>query len=268
MLGKLYGLNFRRVILVGVIFFVGLLGVQNFVSAQGTYQIKEKIPGQYGEIRVGEEGSGIDTLQEYLEAVYKFGIAIVAILAVVMIGVGGFMYIVTSAGNAGKLADAKSIITSALVGLVMALLSWLILFVINPDLVGSSLRSQDVDLDELVRWVNDGEPDAVCNIEGKPAYERGLCSGDYVCLEVCLEDVCEGQCVHKKSFCTIGGLKIEGVCDESEYIAQPGQECGIVQGDQGELSGSCVETSNCPVGWIPLTAGKQCANSICCTRGL
>jgi len=120
--------------LFGIIFFLNMQSTVIAVEEKKfNYKIKENIPGQEGSADVGEEG--IDTLQEYLEAVYKFGITIVAILAVVMVAIGAFMYIVTSAGNAGKMMEAKSIISNALFGLVIALISWLILFVINPDLV-------------------------------------------------------------------------------------------------------------------------------------
>lgn len=238
---------------------VGFLVVGNFVEAQGEYKIHEKIPGQTGGTDQG--GEGVDTLQEYLEAAYKFGIAIVAILAVVMIGVGGFMYIVTSAGNAGKLANAKEIITSAILGLVMALLSWLILFVINPDLVGNTLEGVDFDLYNNT-WRNDEIADPnICNEEGA-IYEADNCEGDYVCLG--------DTCRNKKSFCSlIGQPKIEGVCHESDFVSQGDGTCGVLLGNSEERTGICYPRE-CSDGLVETVNGKLCVgiNSRCCVRGL
>jgi hypothetical protein len=58
---------------------------------------------------------------------------IVGICALFMITVGGYMYI-TSAGNNATMGKAKSIITDAIIGLVLALLAYLIFYTINPNL--------------------------------------------------------------------------------------------------------------------------------------
>jgi hypothetical protein len=71
--------------------------------------------------------------------VYKFGVAVSAMLALFMISLGAFSYIITSAGNAAKMADAKEVIGEAFFGLALALAGYLILFVINPDLVSGAL---------------------------------------------------------------------------------------------------------------------------------
>ena len=93
----------------------------------------EKIPGQ--------TSVGDSDLIGYLNNLYKFGISITGILAVFMIAVGAFSYIVTSAGNPSKMSDAKSKITNALIGLTIALTAYLFLYVINPDLVKGTLNA-------------------------------------------------------------------------------------------------------------------------------
>lgn len=100
------------------------------ISAKAQYQNQEPIPGQ-------EPTSQLVT---YLENLYSFGIAITAILAVFMIAVGAFAYIVTSAGNASKMIDAKAKIYNAIIGLILALIAFLILYVINPDLVSGTMQ--------------------------------------------------------------------------------------------------------------------------------
>jgi hypothetical protein len=258
---SMFNMNiFKKTLFITLLSTAGFLVASNFVSAQ-KYQIHEKIPGQVG--RSGSVGGvdygaeGIDTLQDYLESAYKFGIAIVGILAVVMIGVGGFMYIVTSAGNAGKLADAKEIITSAILGLVMALLSWLILFVINPDLVGNTLKGVELDRDNNA-WKNDTDSDPeICNNK-LGAYESGECSGSYFCVQ--------DTCVSKNNkICLLADQpKIEGVCHESDPVAEKGDECGITIATQN-LSGTCEKGPECGGGRAEIYFGKKCIDgSICC----
>lgn len=91
----------------------------------GDYQLLEQIPGS-------SNTSG--RLQPYLESIYKAGFILIILGAIVMIGIGGFTYM-ASAGNTAMIKKGKSMITDAVVGLVVALLIWLILNIINPDLV-------------------------------------------------------------------------------------------------------------------------------------
>jgi hypothetical protein len=97
------------------------------IFAQGaglSYVPMENIPG-YG------KPSDFPT---YVVSIYKFGIGAIGICAMLMIIIGGYMYI-TSAGNATTMGKAKGVITDAIIGLIMALASWLLLYVINPDLI-------------------------------------------------------------------------------------------------------------------------------------
>lgn len=102
------------------------------INAQGLqYQLLEKIPGT--------DNLGSD-LPGYIGAIYKVALVVVTLSAVLMLSIGGFMYL-TSAGNTAAMGSAKSIIYDALIGLVIALSAWLVLYVINPDLVTVSLSN-------------------------------------------------------------------------------------------------------------------------------
>ena len=77
----------------------------------------------------------VSGMAEYLVGMYKFGLAAVGILAMAMIMFGGFTYITGSAtGMVGKTADGKEIIKSALTGLAIGLLSWMLINTIDPKL--------------------------------------------------------------------------------------------------------------------------------------
>jgi hypothetical protein len=70
----------------------------------------------------------------FISNLYKFGIWTVGICALIMIVIGGYMY-AASGGNNASMEKAKGFITDALVGLILALLAYLILYIINPELV-------------------------------------------------------------------------------------------------------------------------------------
>ena len=78
---------------------------------------------------------------DYVLLVYKILIGAVGVCAILMIIIGGFLYS-TSAGNNASMEKAKTIITDAIVGLLIALIGWLLLFLINPDLVNIRKLSQ------------------------------------------------------------------------------------------------------------------------------
>jgi hypothetical protein len=69
----------------------------------------------------------------YINLFYKVLLWLTIALAIVYIVIGGIQYM-TAAAASGK-GDGKKKIGNALIGLVIALLSYLVLFSINPDLV-------------------------------------------------------------------------------------------------------------------------------------
>ena len=94
------------------------------------YTPLEKIPGQ-GETK---------GLSSYLTGLYNFGLGAVGIAALLMAIVGGYFY-VTSAGNTSRVSKGKELITDAILGIVVAFCAWLLLYIINPDLVRVNLES-------------------------------------------------------------------------------------------------------------------------------
>lgn len=73
-------------------------------------------------------------IARYVQAIYKYAIGIVGILAAVVLMIGGVMWIVAG-GNVTKIGEAKSWIGASLTGLILALCSYLILATVNPALV-------------------------------------------------------------------------------------------------------------------------------------
>jgi hypothetical protein len=76
----------------------------------------------------------VDGLAEYLAGFYRYSIGVIGIIAVAMMILGGFVW-ATSAGNEGRIGRGKEMMTSAALGFVIALTSFLILKTVNPALV-------------------------------------------------------------------------------------------------------------------------------------
>ncbi|HPN96905.1 MAG TPA: pilin [Candidatus Moranbacteria bacterium] len=105
--------------------FLFFLSFSYVLAASSKYTPMENIPGF--------ENAGGD-FAVYMTNIYKFGVWAIGIAALLMISVGAFSYL-TSAGNNAQMGKAKEIITNAIIGVVMALTAYLLLYTINPDLV-------------------------------------------------------------------------------------------------------------------------------------
>lgn len=99
-------------------------------AAGGSYQNQEKIPGS--------QPTG--DFVTYLKQIINFGYAIIGILALFMLVIGAYQYLM--AAGSGNAASAKETISSALLGLILGLCSWVILNKINPDLVNMRAITQ------------------------------------------------------------------------------------------------------------------------------
>jgi hypothetical protein len=77
--------------------------------------------------------AGASQLGVFLSQAFQFGLAVAAALAVIMIVWGG-AEVMLSEGPWGKL-NGKEKIWNAIWGLGLALVSWLILYTINPDIL-------------------------------------------------------------------------------------------------------------------------------------
>ena len=93
-------------------------------SALAQYKNQEKIPG------AGQQSEFIP----YVKDIIGFGYATIGILAMFMLCIGAYQYLM-AAGNIGKVESARNTIGSAIFGLILGLLSWIILSKIHPDLV-------------------------------------------------------------------------------------------------------------------------------------
>ena len=106
-----------------------------------------------------------------------FVIGIAIVLAVLMIVIGGIQYMGSDAFTSKE--DAKSKITMALFGLLIAFGAWLLLNTINPDLVTFKILEPIKDSETATR--NEGkesEPGVGGNVIAEPRTEPGYYSGN------------------------------------------------------------------------------------------
>lgn len=97
-----------------------------------TYQPLAHLPGMENTINVSDTG-GIDALGAYLNVIVTIFIGICAVLAVVMIVIGGMQYMTSELISSKEAGKEK--IRNAIFGLLLALGAWLILNTINPALL-------------------------------------------------------------------------------------------------------------------------------------
>lgn len=92
----------------------------------------------------------INLLGIYVKAVYGYVLVVAAILAVLMVMVGGFQYL-TAAGSTKAIGAAKERIRNASMGIVLLMFAYTIAFLIDPStLLFGSLNVRDVTAIEYI----------------------------------------------------------------------------------------------------------------------
>jgi len=98
--------------------------------------LQVEIPGMgiFQEANVKDKDMSSSWIAEYIVGLYKYGIGIIGIIAMLAIAIGAAMWVI-SAGNPGRIGEAKSWISNGLIGLSLGLGSYILLAMINSDLV-------------------------------------------------------------------------------------------------------------------------------------
>lgn len=225
----------NKTLFVALFFFAFSVGILAPVSGADAatglqYTLLEKIPGF-----TGTDGSD---LPGYIKAIYKTALVIVTLSAVLMISIGGFMYL-TSAGNTSAMGTAKSVIFDSLIGLAIALTAWLLLNVINPDLVNITLNGlSPVAVPAPGAAVSVTPPPTVAAGEPWPsdASERSAISPITVNAANCAT---KGQtgCTSLAGSAAISALQaLNTACGSCGIVVSGGTECWL------HGNGSCADT--------------------------
>lgn len=129
---------------------VSLSTAPDYVPVFVAPKLAVNIPGvNFSQLHVSESGGkkyvDIPYLAQYIKGIYTYVLGAVALLAIAMIIWGGIKW-VSAAGNTEMVSSAKTNITNAVIGLILAFGSYVILSTINPDLI--NLKSLQIALVE------------------------------------------------------------------------------------------------------------------------
>ena len=260
--------SFPKILIITflAIFIVQLFGlVLLFTLPQPSQAADIKFP------QVGIPGSEFDTgktydfskdastkpIALYIQAIYKYAIGIVGILAAIVLMFGGVLWIVAG-GNASQISEAKAWIGAALTGLILALTSYLILYTVNQALVnlqtsavpGVSNLSGSCMVDGLC--YNNWTKDDCESPKYKGSYSTSPCTASKS-SSYCVDGLIESKTDCLSSFADVDGAKFEsymaaGVCKYQVSMA----------GGTSNSKGPCV-TANTSSGASSGTIGACCS---------
>ena len=123
--------SFLLILFVVLIFFPIVVGGGEVSAATSGITPKKPVDLEVG---IGGFKKVTEGIAQYIGQIYLFATAIVGGLAVVMIIIGAVQYS-SSAGNKAAIGSAKETMTSAIIGLVIVLMAYLILGTISGDFV-------------------------------------------------------------------------------------------------------------------------------------
>ncbi|MCD6085806.1 hypothetical protein J7J41_02330 [bacterium] len=124
----LFGIILLNFFIIGSVFADG-----------GGYKISVGLPGV-------PKGTEIKDPSQYIEILFKTGLGVAGVLGLVFLLYAAVLYSISaSTGNLQKQSEAKERIFSVFLGLGLLLLSYLILYTINPDLVKLKIPEMKVE---------------------------------------------------------------------------------------------------------------------------
>lgn len=122
--------------LVTSIFIVNIAFAQdNKLPTLTAPEIKVSIPGldPLQNIQCKEGTCNIPWLGQYIAGLQNYAIGIVGIIAVIVMMIGGIIWL-TAGGNHHRIEEAKKLIGGSIIGIILVFCSSLLLYIVNPNL--------------------------------------------------------------------------------------------------------------------------------------
>ena len=167
--------------------------IQQLVFNKPVTQIS--IPGvSFSEPRVFKEDGvtflHIPFLGEYIAALYKYFIAVVVVVAIVKI-LDGAIIMVMSRGESDKVTHGKETIGAAIIGLIIAVTSYSILYMVNPNLVQfKSLKVKFVEREDIADFLLHGDVGSDEQASFSGSGTQWTIPGTNETVELSTKDVC------------------------------------------------------------------------------
>lgn len=187
-----------------------------------TPRLSVSIPGlSFGSIREEDGYLYIPFLAEYISAVYRYGIGIALIIAIIMVMYGGFRYVLGSATE--DVSSGKQIVTDAIIGLVLALSAYLILTTVNPNTLDlnaikvKKIQPEELELGLAQPHLEDDQADSTATPQCVP-YSQ--CHVDLISVRDLIRDIHRTDPAHARQLL----LKIQG-CTGDEMTSTAHGQC-------------------------------------------
>lgn len=113
-----------------VLGFVFITSVKPLITNATSWELQSQY---YLQVPIGTLDT-VDDFTRYIPEVYKFAIAFLIVLSIIMTMIGGFIWL-SAAGKASAISTGQEYIKNALIGLAIGLFSYTILYQVNPELV-------------------------------------------------------------------------------------------------------------------------------------
>lgn len=223
------------------------------------------------EVPVGDSSMNIgpSSIGNYIKTLYQYSMGVIGILATVVLMWGGIRWI-ASGGSPDAVSDAKAWIMAAISGLVIALSSYSILYLINPDLVRfKGVRFQEINGTNPITAITSSEdcekicpagyqydPDTKdCDCIGSGTHKEcqsvaGFPNNTYECVNIPFpgEDTCtdNAMCLSKMNCCSCTNLfSSKCMSDVGMTDEECVDYCGLLYGRTFETGTLCDAENQC-----------------------
>jgi hypothetical protein len=172
-------------------------------------ELQISIPGiVYSSADITCDGTGKDRtcqsnfIGKYIVGIYKYALGIIGIIAVIVMMIGGVMWIV-AAGNTSRITEAKAWIGASITGLILMLSSYTILSIINPGLTSFKALGVKVTEEMEPEYIPQENPDvniAIANADGRYRTLSGVQIPQYMASQL-------SQVAEKYNFIVTSGIR-------------------------------------------------------------
>ena len=242
--------NIRQLVILGLL-TAPIAALAQGAEASKTYNLLAPLsPYLVGPLDMSGDG-----LERYLLSLFKIAIGLAGVLAVVMIVVCGIRMMGESVS--GKEA-AKECIRNALLGLILAIASWALLYTINPALVSTKLIAEKVTIFEALPPPAPGAVDAALPTKYGYYFKYTDAKGNNVYYRSGTASDCEAT---RQDWLAGRGPTGVTVREEDQCIFVPATPIsGDEQGARAQLAAQGIYAHNGPCKGNEAVAGKGCTN--------
>ncbi len=229
------------------------------------------------EIPIGDSTQTF-TLPSYIVTVHKFAVILAAILAVIFMMIGGFLWL-SSAGNSGMVSTGQNFIKGSIIGLILTLFSWYILYAINPNLVKLSITEPTITIPWCCQDNTTGLYSLSTEINSQSCSKTSTKAEDSLCeqLIICCQSTSTSEYFKsliscpptskpaETKYCS-EGMTEGGSCQNSNKCAPP-LICNSVFNEcmTGGEGIQCGNDSDCDQTIAPKCASSSTGHAICQT---